>query len=224
MPLSDLLGEALETADSDCWNRERTATPVRAFAVRLHSAGLSLRETVAILDLLGVDRSYGAVWDWTHRLADDQDDPPTAEPSRVAVDETAIQIGSEWRWCYTAIDLDSLVILDIEVFSRRGIGPAAAFLSRLAEHHDLSEAELLVDSFSYRTALSRLGLSGHVERSSRNHIERWFQTLKQRTDRFYTTWNGGPASTRRWLQRFVHYYNTQRPHQALNGRTPAEEA
>ncbi|WP_080503476.1 IS6 family transposase [Halococcus thailandensis] len=183
----------------------------RAFAVRLHSAGLSLRETAAILELLDVDRSHGAVWDWTHRLADSQD-------------ETAIQIGTEWRWCYAAIDLDSMLVLDVEVFSRRGTDPAAAFLSRLAEHHDLSEAELLVDSFGYRTALSRLGLSGQVEYSGRNHIERWFQTLKQRTDRFYTTWNGGPASIRRWLRRFVHYYNTQRPHQALNGRTPAEEA
>jgi putative transposase len=67
-------------------------------------------------------------------------------------------------------------------------------------------------------------LSGHVEYSGRNHIKRWFQTLKQRTERFYTTWSGGPASIRRWLKRFVHYYNTQRPHQALNGRTPAEEA
>ena len=224
MPLNDLLDETLEAADTDCWDRERTATPVRAFAVRLHSAGLSLRETVAILDLLGVDRSHGAVWDWTHRLADNQDDPPRSTPRRVAVDETAIQIGTEWRWCYAAIDLDSMVVLDIEVFSCRGTDPAAAFLSRLAEHHDLSEAELLVDSFGYRTALSRLGLSGQVEYSGRNHIERWFQTLKQRTDRFYTTWNGGPASIRRWLRRFVHYYNTQRPHQALNGRTPAEEA
>ena len=98
-----------------------------------------------------------------------------------------------------------------------------AFLSRLAEHHDLSEAELLVDSFGYRTAQSQSGQSGQVEYSGRNHIERWFQTLKQRTDRFYTTWNGGPASIRRWLKRLVHYYNAQRPHQALNGRTPAEE-
>lgn len=224
MPLSDLLDESLEAVDTDCWDRERTATPVRVFAVRLHSAGLSLREIVAVLDLLGVDRSHGAIWDWTHRLADNQADPPTAKPSRVAVDETAIQIGTEWRWCYAAIDLDSMLVLDIEVFSRHGTDPAAAFLSRLAEHHDLSAAELLVDSFGYRTALSRLGLSGHVDRNSRNHIERWFQTLKQRTDRFYTTWNGGPASTRRWLQRFVHYYNTQRPHQALNGRIPVEEA
>ncbi len=76
MPLSDLLDDTLGATDSDCWDRERTATPVRAFAVRLHSTGLSLRETVALLDLLDVDRSHGAVWDWTHRLADDQDDPP----------------------------------------------------------------------------------------------------------------------------------------------------
>ncbi|EMA48530.1 integrase [Halococcus thailandensis JCM 13552] len=47
--------------------------------------------------------------------------------------------------------------------------------------------------------------------------------IKQRTDHFYTTWNGDPASIRRWLRRFVHYYNMQRPHQALNGRMPVEE-
>ena len=153
MPLSDLFSDALGATDTDCWDRERTANALTGVAVRLHSAGLSLRETVAILDLLDVDRSHGAVWDWTHRLADYQDDPPR----RVAVDETAIQIGTEWRWCYAAIYLDSMPVFDVEVFSRRGIGPAAAFLSRLAERHDLSEAELLVDGFGYRIALSDWG-------------------------------------------------------------------
>ena len=57
MPLSDLPGDTLEATDSDYWARERTATPVNV-AVRLHSAGLSLREIVAILDLLDVDRSH----------------------------------------------------------------------------------------------------------------------------------------------------------------------
>ncbi|EMA55376.1 transposase [Halococcus thailandensis JCM 13552] len=46
-----------------------------------------------------------------------------------------------------------MLVLDIEMFSRRGTDPAAAFLSRLAEHHDLSKVELLADSFGYRTAL-----------------------------------------------------------------------
>jgi putative transposase len=68
-----------------------------------------------------------------------------------------------------------------------------------------------------------LGLSDQVEYSGRNHIERWFQTLKQRTDCFSTTWNGDPASTRRWLAAFVHYYNFQRPHQAIENLITVEE-
>jgi len=31
------------------------------------------------------------------------------------------------------------------------------------------------------------------------------------------------ASAQQWLAVFVEYYNRQRPHQALNHRTPAEE-
>ncbi len=46
--------------------------------VRLHAAGLSLRETEAILHLLGVDRSFQAIFQWVHRLADSVPDPPSA--------------------------------------------------------------------------------------------------------------------------------------------------
>jgi hypothetical protein len=42
-----------------------------AFAIRLCPPGLSAREIVAILDFLGVDRSHGAVRDWT---------PPRRQP------------------------------------------------------------------------------------------------------------------------------------------------
>jgi hypothetical protein len=42
--------------------------------------------------------------------------------------------------------------------------------------------------------------------------------------RFSTTWNGGPASIRRWLKRFGCYCDTQRLHRALDGRMPAKEA
>jgi len=61
MKVADLLRETLDTAALECWPRERTATPVRAFAVRLHAAGCSLRETAAILGLVGAERSHGAV-------------------------------------------------------------------------------------------------------------------------------------------------------------------
>jgi putative transposase len=125
--------------------------------------GLSLREIVAVLDWLGVDRSHGAVWNWTHTLAEAQDDPPTAEPSRVAVDETQIEVEGENKWLYAAIDTESKLLLEIDVYSRRGIGPAAftrseilwanqnasvlvtAFLHRLSKKHDVSDTEFLVD-------------------------------------------------------------------------------
>jgi putative transposase len=114
------------------------------------------------------------------------------------------------------------LILDVELFGRHGTDPAAAFLHRLREKHDLSDAVFLVDQFGYRTALSRLGLNGRIDYADRNLIEKWFHTLKMRIDRFHNSWVGSRASAREWLEQFVHYYNRQRPHQSLDGRTPTE--
>jgi len=49
MKNKELLRGTLNTANLECWERERTATPVRAFAVRLYATGCSLRETKEIL-------------------------------------------------------------------------------------------------------------------------------------------------------------------------------
>jgi hypothetical protein len=57
------------------------------FGVQFHSMGLLMREVIAMLDLLSVDRSHGAVWNWTHDLAEAQADPPMAELSRVTVNK-----------------------------------------------------------------------------------------------------------------------------------------
>ena len=222
MPLAELLDESLTTEYNEVWERERTATPVRAFAVRLHSAGLSLRETAAILELLDVDRSHQAVWQWKERLADSAPDPPSAHPTRVAVDETAVKICGEWQWVYAAIYVETKLLLDIAVFSRHGTDPAAAFLHGLTEKHAVSDAEFLVDGYGYSTALSRLGLSGRLDYSMRNLIGKWFHTFKMRTDCFHTSWVGSRTAVRRRLQQFRLYYNRHRPHQSLDGKTPAE--
>ncbi len=71
---------------------------------------------------------------------------------------------------YAAIDLESKLILDTELFGRHGTDPAAAFLHRLAEQLWLSD-------------LARLWLRGRRDYTDRNLIEKWFQTLKQRIDR-----------------------------------------
>lgn len=223
MELATLLRENLDTATLECWQRERTPTPDRALAVRLHAAGLSLRETAAALELFGVSRSHGAIWSWVHRIANNVADPPAASPRRVAVDETAIKVNGEWLWLYAAIDLDSKLLLHVTVSERRGVDPAVSFLTELTQKHDCSDTVFLVDDFGYRTALSRLQVNGRLDYTDRNQIEKWFQTLKMRIDRFHASWVGSLQSVREWLVQFVHYYNVQRPHQALEGRTPVQE-
>jgi transposase-like protein len=109
------------------------------------------------------------------------------------------------------------------VFGRRGTDPATAFLHRLGEKHDLSDAEVLVDAAGYLTALFRRGLRGHLEYRERNTIEKWFQTLSI-ADRPHSLILAGQShEARRWLQRFRHHYNQNRPNRALDGRTQAPE-
>ncbi|WP_458209894.1 IS6 family transposase [Haladaptatus sp. NG-SE-30] len=221
--LANLLSKGLDADLKETWENERTATPVRVFAVRLHATGCSLRETKAILALFDVERSHQAIFQWVHRLADSVSDPPSATPTRVAVDETAVKINGEWSWVYAAINTETKLLLGIDVFDRHGTDQAAVFLGQLAEKHDLSDAVFLVDGYGYRTALFRIGLNGQLDYTERNLIEKWFHTLKMRIDRFHTSWVGSRPSVQQWLEQFVHYYNQQRPHQSLDNRTPLEE-
>ena len=119
MKLGDLLEETLNVDCDEIWENERTPTPVRVFGVRLHSMGLSLREVVTVFEWLDVDRFHGAVWNWTHTLSEAQADPPTADPSRVAVDEKQIEVDREKKWLYAAIDTDSKLLLEVDVFRDR---------------------------------------------------------------------------------------------------------
>jgi putative transposase len=223
MRVQEPLTVSLEPSPLECWDDESTASALRALAVRLHSTGLSLRETATALEAFGITRSHQAVFQWVHRVAETVPDPPTASPSRVAVDETAVTIGTDQHWLYAAIDIETKLLLGVRISERRGTDPAAAFLGQLAEKHDFSETTFLVDGMGYLTALARCDLRGHLDYVDRNLIEKWFQTLAMRIDRFHQTWMGRRASVRRWLAAFVHYYNRQRPNQALENRTPAEE-
>ena len=87
----------------------------------------------------------------------------------------------------------------------------------------MSHSVFLVDASGYLTALSRHDLSGRLDYRIRNHIEKWFQTVTMRIDRFHSFWRGSQRSAKQWLRRFRHHYNHERPNQALDGRTPAEE-
>jgi transposase-like protein len=197
MILQELLTKNVETPSIERWDNECTASALRVLAVQLHSTGISLRETAAALESIGVYRSHQAVFQWTRRVGEEAPDPPTAQPSQVAVDETAIRIGREQFWLYAVLDIDSETATRCASPALAGTRPASAFLSELKAYHDLSETEFLVDGMGYLTALARTDLGVHLDYVMRNLIEKWFQTLKMRVKRFHNSWNGSAASAQR---------------------------
>jgi putative transposase len=97
---------------------------------------------------------------------------------------------------YATTDLDTKLILDVQLFGRHGTDPAAAFPYGLREKHGLSDATFLLDQFGYWTALARLGSNGRVDYTDQNLIGEWSRTLKMRVDRFYNSRVGSLASAR----------------------------
>jgi len=51
-------------------------------------------------------------------LSKAQSDSPTATPSRVKVDKTQIEVDGEKKWLYAAINTESKLLLEINLFSR----------------------------------------------------------------------------------------------------------
>ena len=101
------------------------------------------------------------------------------------------------KWLYAAVDTESKLLLEVDVFSCCGTDPAAAFSHRLTEKHDVADAEFLVDGVGYLTALARQELSGQLNYTEWNHIEKWFQTVTMRIDRFHSFWRGSQSSAKR---------------------------
>lgn len=116
------------------------------------------------------------------------------------------QINGEWYWLYAAIDIETKVILAVALFRRYGTDPAAAFLHQLREKHNLSDTELLVDHFGYRTARSiRIERSGQLYRA-KPHRE-LVSVPEMLIDRFKNSWVGSRSRVQEWFEQFVHYYN-----------------
>ena len=83
---------------------EREATPrlLMKFGSHLHLAGLSLSNTVSILEIFGVECARSTVHNWVDK-ADLQPESGRC-PDQVTVDETVIRVNDEHQWLYAAVD------------------------------------------------------------------------------------------------------------------------
>ena len=208
MPENDRLNGCLEEINLAFVEREATPRLLMKLSIQLHLAGLSLSNTVSILEIFGVERARSTVHNWVHK-ADLQPEAGRC-PAHVAVDETVIRLNDEQYWLYAAVDPETNKLLHTKLEPTTTKVLAHSFLTELSEKHDVSDAVFLVDgSHSLQDACQRHGFDFRYEKhGNRNAVERVFREIKRRTICFSNCFSNAEAETADdWIRSFSFAWN-----------------
>jgi transposase-like protein len=208
MPKNDRLNGCLDEIELGFVEREATPKLLMKLGIQLHLAGLSLSNTVSILEIFGVERARSTVHNWVHKA--ELQPESNRNPDHVAVDETVIQLNDEQYWLYAAVDPETNELLHTKLEPTRTNVLAHAFFAELREKHDIENAVFLVDGATpLKDACQRHGLDFRYEKhGNRNSIERVFREIKRRTTSFSNCFSNAEAKTAdEWLRSFSFAWN-----------------
>jgi len=202
-------------------------------ALDLYFKGVSLRKIVDHLNQFErVNVSHVAVLKWIQKyvaVMRDYVDAMRPELSRVFhADETKVNIRGQWVWLWHLMDGDTRFLLANHVSKSRNVSDAREAFRDAKAVAKVEPRVLLTDGLgSYAPAAQRefpdavhvagVGLQGRL---NNNRMERYQGTLKERTKVMRALKNSDTMI----LDGQRIYYNHIRPHQGLNGKTPAEAA
>jgi len=208
MPENASLSGSLDQFDLDFVEREATPRLLMKLSIQLHLAGLSLSNTVSVLEIFGVQRARSTVHNWVHKA--DLQPKDGQSPDHVAVDETVVQLNDERYWLYAAVDTETNKLLYTKLRPTTTEVLAHSFLTEMDEKHDVDDAVFLVDgSKSLQAACHRHGFDFRYEKhGNRNTVERIFREVKRRTVYFSNCFSNAEAETADdWLRSFSFAWN-----------------
>jgi putative transposase len=208
MPENARLNGCLDEIQLDFVEREATPRLLMKLGIQLHLAGLSLSNTVSVLEIFGVERARSTVHNWVHKA--DLQPESGRSPDHVAVDETVIWLNGEKYWLYAAIDPETNDLLHTKLRPVTNNGLAWLFFRELRQKHDVENAVFLVDdsdSLQYGCRRHRLDFR-YEPNGNRNSVERVFREVKRRTDAFSNSFSHTHATTAdEWLRSFAFAWN-----------------
>ncbi len=138
MPENARISGHRDWIDLEFVERERTPDPALALGIQSHVAGLSLSNTVGLLEDLNVQRSRKAIHDWVQKA---ELQPEAGQnPNHVMLDETVIRINDKQYWLYAAADPEANHLLHVRLFSTITTALTEMFLQELREKHDVKTA------------------------------------------------------------------------------------
>jgi len=137
MPENDRLNGCLNEIELGFVEREATPKLLMKLGIQLHLAGLSLSNTVSILEIFGVSRARSTVHNWVHKA--ELQPEAGRSPDHVAVDETVIQLNDEQYWLYAAVDPETNELLHIRLEPTTNKAIDHAFFAELREKHTVDD-------------------------------------------------------------------------------------
>lgn len=179
MPEFARLNGATDWIDLEFVEREATPRSAMKFGIRLHVTGLSLSDTVSVLDAPGVDRQRTT--DHNRVQKADQQSAEGRSPNQVAVDETVIWFNAQLFWLVAAVDPETGEFLRFQLYPVWTMALTECFLCGLSKNTSSKTlAIFLVDGAQWlHGTLHRLGLHfRHVTYGNRNAVERVIKGVK----------------------------------------------
>jgi transposase-like protein len=134
----------------------------------------------------------------------------------IAVDETKLRVKKSYVYVWSAVDVDSKELLDLEASYGRSSLNALSFLKKALKMCTNKQLVLVDKGPWYRWASERLGLEYRHERlGMRNRVERFFRYLKERTVVFHHKLSArnhvqGITNLKLFLSLFTLYYQAAR--------------
>jgi transposase-like protein len=225
------------------------ATPKAiTIALDLYFKGVSQRKIVEHLKMFeGITITQPCVLKWIRRYVElmkgylDKFTPQLG--SMWHSDETMINVrktepidGENYSWAWNLLDHDTRFLIASEVTKHRNIEDARRVFQDAKEVADGQRPSFIITDKlpAYRQAITKefftlknprtkhIRLKTLKEGTNNNIIERLHGTIKERTKVMRGLDNDETAQRMMDANRL--YYNYLRPHQALNGKTPAEKA
>jgi len=149
MPENDRVTGCLDEINLEFVEREATPRLLMKLSIQLHLAGLSLSNTVSVLEVFGVKRARSTVHNWVHK-ADLQPESGRC-PDHVAVDETVIQLNDEQYWLYAAVDPETNEVLHTTLEPTTTKVLAHSFLTEPEKHRNRNAVERIFREIKQRT-------------------------------------------------------------------------
>ena len=210
-------------------------------ALNLYYDGLSLRKTQRNLEqIYGIKVSQVTILNWIKKYSKLVKEYMTTFTPQLSglwhEDETMLQCEGKNIWFWEMIDEDTKFLVASHLSGTRSLEDTIAIFKKGLDQSKVRPKAVFVDgSLVYNSAFNKVFYSrykaqrvelvqkvGIRARETNNIVERLHGTLKDRTKPM----RGLKAfeSTKSILEGYAIHYNYVRPHQSLNGKTPAQAA